>query len=76
MCRASIPLTQAELLSDTRQWGDPDPEARPQWLKILAEFRPGDQLRMIDCIRARHNFYYAHIRNGVIVNEMHTMILD
>jgi hypothetical protein len=76
MCRASIPLTQEEVLSDKRRWGDPDTESRPEWLKIVAEFQPGDQLRMINCIRAHHNFYYAHIRNGVIVTEMYTMILD
>lgn len=75
-CRASVPLTQEEVLGDARRWGDPHPESRPEWLKIIAEIRPGDQLRMIDCIRTHHNFYYAHIRNGAIVTEMYTIILD
>ena len=75
-CRVSVPLTQAEALGLARSWGDPNPEARPEWAKIVAELRPGDQLRMVDCVRAKHNFYFAHIRGDAIITKMYTMILD
>lgn len=75
-CRVSIPLTQEEVLAEARRWGDPNPEARPEWAKILAELRPGDQLQMVDCVRAKHNFYFAHVRNDAIVTRMYTAILD
>jgi len=75
-CRVSIPLTQTEVLGEARRWGDPNPEARPEWVTIVAEIRPGDQLRMVDCVRSKHNFYFAHFRGDVIVTRMYTAILD
>jgi len=75
-CKASIPLSQDEVLTEARRWGDPNPQIRPEWVKIVADMRPGDQLRMIDCVRAKHNFYFAHIRNYSILAKMYTAILD
>ena len=75
-CRASVPLTQAEVLENANRLGDPYTESRPEWSKTVAEIQPGDQLRLIDCVRANHNYYYAHIHEGVIVTKMYTMILD
>jgi len=51
-CRVSVPLTQAEVLGEARHWGDSNPEARPEWARIVADLRPEDQLRMVDCVRA------------------------
>jgi hypothetical protein len=75
-CQVSIPLSQTEVLEEARRWGDPIGEFRPEWAKIVAELKPGDQLRMIDCVRVDHNFYFAHIRNDTILTKMYTMILD
>ena len=75
-CQVSIPLSQTEVLEEARRGGDAITESRPEWTKILSELKPGDQLRMIDCMRVEHSFYFAHIRNDAIVTKMYTMILD
>jgi hypothetical protein len=75
-CRASVPLTQAQLLELARRGGDPNVEDRPEWAKIVAELLPGDELRLINCVPSRHNIFFAHIRNGVILSKMYTVILD
>jgi hypothetical protein len=75
-CQVSVPLTQSELLEEAHRGGDPNTESRPEWVKIVSEIKPGDQLRLIDCAQSKHNFYFAHIRDGSIVTKMYTMILD
>jgi len=75
-CRVSVPLTRSEVLNAAHRLGDPITESRPEWAKIGTEFKPGDQLRMVDCVRSKHNFYFAHIHDGSIVTKMYTMTLD
>ncbi len=75
-CRVSVPLTQAEALREARSWGNPNPEANPAWAKIVADTQPGDQLRLIDCMRTQHHMYFAHIHNDSIVTEVHPMFFD
>src|SRR4051812_39373444 len=58
-CQVSVPLTQSELLEEAHRGGDPITESRTEWAKIVSELKPGDQLRLVDCVRSNHNFYFA-----------------
>jgi hypothetical protein len=75
-CRVSIPLSQAEVLDLAGRWGHPITASRPEWKKMVAEFEPEDQLRLIDCVKAKHNYYFAHIHDDSIITKMYTAILD
>jgi hypothetical protein len=75
-CRVSTPLNQEEVLREARVLGEPSPEARPEWAEIISELQPGDQLRMIDCVRDVGTLYFAHIRDDVFVTRMYTLIID
>jgi hypothetical protein len=72
-CRVTVPLAQSEVIDYERRWGDADVEKRPEWVRMVSVLEAGDELRMVSC---PHYYFYAHIRSGVIVDKMYTMILD
>jgi len=76
-CRVSIPLSQSEVIEDAKRIGNPDLEKYPQWIEMTSNTRPGDQLRLVNCLMAGRSrktgdvYYYVLIRNGKIISEFH-----
>jgi len=81
-CRVSVPMSQDEVLLLARADGNPHPESLFEWGEIVAAARPGDQLRLVDCLTknrsgvATGNYYFALFRGGAIVAKMHHVIID
>ena len=81
-CKVSVPMTQDEVLTSAKSWGDPHAETRGEWAEILATTQPGDQLRLVDCVKAdRHGvaagyYYYALFRGQAIVAQMPGVIIN
>lgn len=76
-CRVSVPLSQSEVIEDAKRIGNPNPEKYPEWIEMTSSIRPGDQLRLVNCLRAsQYNnvgdpYYYALIRDGKIISKFH-----
>ena len=76
-CRVSVPLSQSEVIEDAKRVGTPYPEKYLEWIKMTTTMQPGDQLRLVNCLRAsRHKnvgdpYYYALIRNRKIISKFH-----
>ena len=76
-CRVSIPLSQPEVIDDAKRIGNPDLEKYPEWIEMTSNIRPGDQLRLVNCLMASRSrkvgdvYYYVLIRNGKIISEFH-----
>jgi len=76
-CRTSVPLSQSEVIEDAKRIGAPNPEKYPEWIEMTSNIRPGDQLRLVNCLRASRSenvgdpYYYALIRNGKIISKFH-----
>jgi hypothetical protein len=78
-CWISIPLSPPEVLENAKRGGNPNPEANGEWIKMAADFRDGDQLRLVNCSGVKgigDTVYYALIRDNAIVLKFHSMILD
>jgi hypothetical protein len=81
-CRVSVPLSQAEVIADAKRMGNPKPESYPEWIEMTASIRSGDQLRLVDCLRANRStsigdpYYYALIRGGKIVSKFHFILIN
>ena len=81
-CRVSVPLSQPEVIEGAKRMGNPNPESYPEWIKMAASIRPGDQLRLLDCLRASRSrdtgdrYYYALFRDGKVVREFRFIVLD
>ena len=75
-CRASVPLSQSEAIEIGRKWElYPNPADDPEWIKMAAIQRPGDQLRLVSCT-VGDPYFYALIRNDTIVFKFHLSVLD
>jgi hypothetical protein len=78
-CRVSVPLTPSEVIENSKRSGNPKPEDNADWIRMAAELRPEDQLRLINCLGAKGTgepYYYALIRDGSIVLTFAPMIFD
>ena len=78
-CKVSVALTPSEVIENSKRSGNPDPEKNAEWIKMSAEFRSGDQLRLINCLGVNgvgDSYYYALLRNGSTVSRFHPMIFD
>jgi len=75
-------MTRDEVLASAKSWGDPNAETRSEWAEILAATQPGDQLRLVDCIKPdRHgvaagHYYYALFRGQTIIAQMPGVIIN
>lgn len=76
-CRVSVPLSQSEVIEDAKRIGNPNPEKYPAWIEMTSSIRPGDQLRLVNCLKDSQYknvgdpYYYALIRNGKIISKFH-----
>ena len=81
-CQVSVPLSQLQVLSFAERDGVPHPESRSDWIALASNIRPGDQLREVNCQsygkgrKSSGLFFYGLFRGGLLIGEMHTMILD
>ncbi len=81
-CRVSIPLTPTEVIEQAKRDGDPRPESRPEWIRMLNEVRSGDQFRLVNCVRTDKSgvaggaYYFALFRKDVVIGEMHHVIVN
>jgi hypothetical protein len=81
-CKVSVPLTQDQVLLAAERQGDPFTEKRPEWAKIKRDAKPGDQLRQVICITkgpqgyAAGDVFYGLFRDRVMIDEMHTIIIN
>ena len=76
-CRVSVPLSESEVIEDAKRIGNQNPEKYPEWIEMTSNLQPGDQLRLVNCLRASRSknvgdpYYYALIRNGKIISKFH-----
>jgi len=81
-CTVSVPLAQEDVLRTAKRSGDPHPEDRPEWAAMVEAIEPGDQLRRVICLKTGKNglaagdIFYGLFRDGAMVAEMHTMIIN
>ena len=81
-CKVSVPMSQDEVLQSAKRWGDPYAETRSEWAAIVAAAQPGDQLRLVDCIRpdkegiAGGYYFYGLFRGQAIVAQMPGAIIN
>jgi hypothetical protein len=81
-CWVSTSLSQDEAIKQAKRDGSPNPEARRDWIEMISKVRPGDELRLVDCVKASKAglvgdpYFYAVFRNDVILAKFHSVILD
>lgn len=81
-CNVSVPLSKAEVIEDAKRIGNPNPEVYPEWIAIIKNIQPGDQLRLVDCLNARQSrkmgsvYFYALIRDNRVFLKFYPMIFD
>jgi hypothetical protein len=78
-CAVSVPLSQSEVAENSRRSGNPDPESNKEWVAIAAAVRPGDQLRLVNCLGSKSigdQYYYALFRADDVVAKFHPMIFN
>lgn len=76
-CRVSIPLSQSEVIDDARRVGNPNAAKSEEWIKMTDALRPGDQLRIVNCLRSsRSTYFYALVRNDSIILSFYSSIFD
>ena len=81
-CKVSVPLTQEEVLRAVELQGVPHPDNRADWTAMVADLRPGEQLRQVICLTkgksgaAAGDVFYGLFRGGEMVTEMHTIIIN
>lgn len=76
-CRVSVPLSQSEVIEDAKRVGNPNPEKNQEWIEMTENFQPGDQLRVVNCLRSsRSTYFYALIRNDSIISKFYSSIFD
>ena len=72
-------MSQEEVILSARRSGDPTAENGADWEKIVASNKPGDELRMVDCIRHGGRsgyYYYALFRGETVVATMPGVIIN
>ncbi len=81
-CKVSVPLTPNEVLRAARLQGNPYTEQRTSWAAMVQAIQPGDQLRQVICLTtgpsgyAAGDVFYGLFRQGKMVAEMHTVIIN
>lgn len=81
-CKVSVPMSQDEVIASERWRGDPITETRDEWTTILAATQPGDQLRLVDCVRpdsrgiAVGYYFYGLFRGQNIVAKLSGPIIN
>ncbi|WP_129588444.1 hypothetical protein [Solilutibacter silvestris] len=75
-CNVSVPLSQSEVLDTVKKWdNNPNPEQNQEWIKLIANQKSGDELRMVSC-KVGDPYFYALFRNDAILYKFHPVILD
>lgn len=70
-------MSQSEVISDAKRVGNPNPEKYLEWIAMTSNIQSGDQLRLVDCLKASRSkdvgdpYYYALIRNSTIFLKFH-----
>lgn len=75
-CRVSVPLSQSEVIEDAKMVGNPNPERNREWIEMIDNLQPGDQLRAVNCLSSRSTYFYALIRNDSIILKFYSSIFD
>lgn len=81
-CSVSVPLSKSEVVEDAKRIGNPNPEVYPEWIAIIKNIQPGDQLRLVDCLNTRQSrkmgsvYFYALIRDHNVLLMFYPMIFD
>lgn len=81
-CRVSVPLSQSEVIEDAKVIGNPRPEEDPEWVAITKNDQPGDELRVVDCLKAGRSsrdsgtYFYVLIRNNQIIRKFYVGMFD
>ena len=52
-CDVTMPLSREEVLASSRRIGIEHLETSVEWADVLATSRPGDQLRLVNCVSSR-----------------------
>lgn len=75
-CKVSVPLNPTEVVKMGRELKIyPNPAEDPEWNKMVAIQRPGDQLRRVSC-ESRNLSSYVLIRNTEVVFRFDIGFLD
>jgi hypothetical protein len=81
-CQVSVPMSQEDVLLSVKRDGIPHPESREDWVAMMAAIKPGDQLRTVICLTkgyrglAAGDVFYGLFRDGTMIAEMHTVIIN
>lgn len=78
-CQVSVPLSPSEVIENSKRSGNPNPEGNPEWIKMAAGIKPGDQVRLVNCLGVTgvgDSYFYALLRNEAIVLKFHPMIFN
>lgn len=81
-CTVSVPLSPSEVIAEAKKDGNPEPEKNSDWIKITSNLQPGDQLRLVNCLKTTSSnkvtgsFFYALVRNDAILLKFHSAIVD
>lgn len=76
-CKVSVPIGKEMVVEDAKRLGNPRPEENQEWISMRASLQPGDELRVVDCLRSKERtYYYALTRNGSIVMRFYSSIFD
>ena len=76
-CRVSLPISEEMVVEDAKRLGNPKPEENQEWIDMRANLQPGDELRVVDCLRSKERtYYYALTRNESIVMRFYSSIFD
>ncbi len=75
-------MTQEEVLRAIELQGVQHPANRTDWAAMIEELKPNDQLRQVICLTkgtnglAAGDVFYGLFRDGEMVAEMHTVIIN
>jgi len=80
-CQLSVPMSQSEVVLSAKRDGDPHPEARDDWARIVATYQHGDELRKVSCLtRGRYgaagDIYFGLFRGGAIIAKLNYIIVN
>lgn len=78
-CDVSVALSPSEVIEYSKKSGNPRAEENVEWIKMAAELRPDDKLRLVNCLGVKgvgDSYYYALFRNNEILLKFHPMIFD
>lgn len=78
-CTISVPLSRAEVVENSKLSGNPNPEENNEWMAMATAIRPGDQIRLVNCLgsnKVGDQYYYGLFRGGTVIARFHPMIFN